>query len=238
MRTVWDIVRLLTSFPGEDLRRRRLMLFRKLPVICLREMMWRYQSDLIWNVFFLKFHPASFHLYFLPPQPPLLLFPALSWHLAVCTSGTGHVHSASSLVLCFWLIILPVLSSFSVWGGGKQKYERQGQVVIADVVSSKHMFSPRERMQFPRSLVTIKGLPKSVPEPGLWGREEGVRVGIWWGNGCKRWLGQFGYGERLNWFETIRKSATFDKKTKTKKTLLLLLCNQWEVGCSTFEIPV
>lgn len=72
-----------------------------------------------------------------------------------------------------------------VWGGGKQKYERQGQVVIADVVSSKHMFSPRERMQFPRSLVTIKGLPKSVPEPGLWGREEGVRVGFWWGNGAK-----------------------------------------------------
>lgn len=42
-----------------------------------------------------------------------------------------------------------------------------------------------ERMQFPHSLVTIKGLPKSVPEPGLWGREEGVRVGFWWGNGAK-----------------------------------------------------
>lgn len=43
-----------------------------------------------------------------------------------------------------------------------------------------------ELMQFPQSLVTIKGLPKSVPESGLGGREErGVRAGFKWGNGAR-----------------------------------------------------
>lgn len=180
-------VRLLTSFSGEDLRRRRLLLLRKPSICCLKKKILRYQRDLIWNVFFSKFHSAVIHLYFLtPPRHPLLHFPALSQYMAARTSGTGHVNSASSLVLCFRLIILAVLSSFSPSEG------EENRSMSARVKWWLLMLSPlniclvlAERMQFPHSLVTIKGLPKSVPEPGLWGREEGVRVGFWWGNGAK-----------------------------------------------------
>lgn len=44
----------------------------------------------------------------------------------------------------------------------------RGQVVIADVVCPKHMFSAALLSQSPKSLGTIKELPKPVPESGLW----------------------------------------------------------------------
>lgn len=56
-------------------------------------------------------------------------------------SGTGQALGASLPGLCFHLIILTALSLPSE-GGYKRLGLCRGQVVIADVVSSKHMFSP------------------------------------------------------------------------------------------------
>lgn len=89
------------------------------------------------------FFPLSFILPCFIFIPQFLLDSASSRAWLVVHLELG-MFSVPPLWFCaFGWLYYPFWDLSPVWGGGKQKYERWGQVVIADVVSSKHMFSPR-----------------------------------------------------------------------------------------------
>jgi len=202
MSTVWDIVEIFSEI-----------------VDCSQELGSYYSENTPllfgrnnWDIkkkSHLKFHPASCHLYFL--LIPFNSF-STSWKFLflslVSTLGCPHIWNwACSQHLLFGFVLLVdyiTRSEFFLPSEGEENRSMR-----AGVKWWLLMLSPlniclvlAERTQFPHSLVTIKGLPKSVPESGLWGWEEG---GLRWG--CDGGMGQEVVGSVRG---TIWKNGTFN----------------------------